>query len=139
MIDYIGETKIRERTDQTKVSNAGEVFKEIEEFKNNQQEHFIVLYLDGANNIKESRVVTIGTLDRSLVHPREVFAPAIEKRALSIILAHNHPSGVMSPSREDNEITKRLVDAGKLLGIEVLDHLIISENGYLSLRDEGLL
>lgn len=139
MIDYIGETKINTRVDTTKISCASDVFKEIEEFKNKMQEHFITIYLDGANNIIETRVITIGTLNQSLVHPREVFSPAIANRSASIILAHNHPSGTLEPSNEDKLITKRLREAGELLGIEVLDHLIISEYGFYSFSDEDFI
>ncbi len=139
MVDYVGETKINERTTNHKISKACDVFSELDEFKDKRQEHFMVLYLDGANIIIEARVVSIGTLNQTLVHPREVFAPAIELRAGSIIIAHNHPSGILKPSREDLLVTQRLKDSGKLLGIELLDHVIISENGYLSMKDEDLL
>jgi len=139
MIDYIGETKINERVNSPKVKKADDVFKEIEEFKDKSQEYFIVLYLDGDNKIIETRVISVGTLNQTLVHPREVFAPAIEKRSASIIVAHNHPSGTLSPSSEDMEVTNRLKEASKILGIELLDHIIFSVNGYLSLRDEGLI
>jgi len=139
MIDYIGETKINERVNSPKVKRADDVFKEIEEFKDKSQEHFIVIFLDGDNKIIETRVISVGTLNQTLVHPREVFAPAIEKRSASIIIAHNHPSGTLSPSSEDIEVTNRLKEASKILGIELLDHIIFSLNGYLSLRDEGLL
>jgi len=139
MIDYIGETKINERIANPKVSKAIDVVNEIKEFEDKKQEHFIVIYLDSANRVMESRVITIGTLNQSLVHPREVFSPAIEKRAASIILAHNHPSGIMRPSSQDLEVTNRLKEGAKILGIEILDHIIFSVNGYLSFRDEGLI
>jgi len=137
MIDYIGETKINYRANKkTKVTHASDIFEELKELKNKKQEHFTVVYLDGANQIVENRVITIGTLNQSLVHPREVFAPAIELRAASLILAHNHPSGILSPSDEDKKVTKRLVEGSKILGIEILDHIIISSDGYYSFRDE---
>lgn len=139
MIDYIGETRINYNKSQTKIATANDVFKEIEEFKDKLQEHFMVIYLDGANVVIESRVISIGTLNQSLVHPREVFSPAIEKRAASIIIAHNHPSGVLKPSREDLKVTERLKECAKILGIEMLDHIIISVNGYLSFKDEDLI
>ncbi len=139
MVDYVGETQINYRTSKTKIRSASEVFKEIEEFKNKKQEHFVVIYLDGGNHIMETRVITIGTINQSLVHPREVFSPAIEKRATSIIVAHNHPSGILSPSREDLLVTDRLKQAGKILGIEVLDHIIIGENGFYSFKEEKKL
>ena len=103
------------------------------------QEYFIVITLDGANHIIEKRVVFIGTLNRSLVHPREVFADALSDRAASIIIAHNHPSGQLEASAEDIAITKRLNESAKLLGIELLDHVIFTKDGYLSMRDIELL
>jgi len=106
---------------------------------NKQQEYFLCIYLDGANHIYQTRVITIGTLNQSLVHPREVFAPAVENRCASIIVAHNHPSGVLKPSREDMLVTQRLKDSGKLLGIELLDHVILAKSGYFSMKDEGVL
>ncbi len=139
MIDYIGETKINYRKSITKIASSNDVFEELLEFKEKSQEHFMALYLDGANQIVESRVITIGTINQSLVHPREVFKPAIITNSASIIIAHNHPSGILSPSNEDLEVTKRLQEAGKILGIQLLDHLIISQNGYLSFKDENLL
>ncbi|MCK5295046.1 MAG: JAB domain-containing protein [Arcobacteraceae bacterium] len=139
MIDYIGETKINYRKTNTTIRRASDIFKEIEEFKDKVQEHFITIYLNGANEIIESRVITIGTLNQSLVHPREVFSPAIEKRAASIIIAHNHPSGILKPSKEDLQVTKRLRESGKILGIEVLDHIIFGDTGFYSFKDENLL
>jgi DNA repair protein RadC len=139
MIDYIADTRVNYRTTKTKITSSASVFEELKEYSTAKQEHFIVCYLDGANNIIENRVITIGTLNQSLVHPREVFSPAIEKRAASIILAHNHPSGILQASPEDKSITKRLVEAGKILGIEVLDHLILVEDGFLSFKNEDLL
>ncbi len=139
MIDYIGETRINYNRSKTKIKESNDVFGEVEEFKDKLQEHFIVLYLDGANCIIESRVISMGTVNQSLVHPREVFAPALKENAVSIIIVHNHPSGVLEPSTEDLQVTKRLLEAGKLLGIKLLDHVIISVNGYLSFKDEDLI
>jgi len=122
-----------------KISNASDVYEELKVYKNKQQEYFLTIYLDGANHICETRVITIGTLNQSLVHPREVFAPAVEHRCASIIVAHNHPSGVLKPSREDILVTDRLKQSGKLLGIELLDHVIFGKDGYFSMKDEGIL
>lgn len=122
-----------------KITDANDVYEELKKYRDKRQEYFLSLYLDGANHLSETRVITIGTLNQSLVHPREVFAPAIEQRCASIIVAHNHPSGVLSPSREDIEVTKRLQESGKILGIELLDHLIFTKNGYVSLRDENYM
>ena len=104
-----------------------------------KQEHFICLSLNGANEVIGNRVVTVGLLNSSQVHPREVFAEVISDRAASVILAHNHPSGVLKPSPEDITINQQLVDAGKILGITVLDHIIITKNGYLSFKEAGLM
>ncbi len=116
-----------------KITDAKDVYDELQEYKNKQQEYFITLYLDGGNHLCQTRVITIGTLNQSLVHPREVFAPAIEKRCASIIVAHNHPSGILIPSYEDMEVTKRLKQSGKLLGVELLDHVLFTKDGYKSI------
>ncbi len=94
-----------------------------------QKEHFISLYLNIKNKIIYKEVVSIGSLNANIVHPREVFRPACIRGAAHIVVAHNHPSGDPEPSREDIEITKKLVEAGKILGIEVLDHVVIGITG----------
>lgn len=102
------------------------------------QEYFIVLTIDGAGGLIKSRVVTMGLLNHSLVHPREVFAPAIEDRAAGIIVVHNHPSGSPDPSGQDMDITRQLQEAGTILGIKVMDHIIIlGGGGFVSLRETG--
>ena len=103
------------------------------------REHFLVVLLNTNLEPIDLVVVSIGTLDNSLVHPREVFRPAIASSANSIILAHNHPSGNLEPSQQDLAITRQLVEAGKLIQIAVLDHLIISAAGFRSLKEEGEL
>jgi len=105
----------------------------------NKQEVFMVMALDGASEIIYTKTIFIGTLNQSLVHPREVFSDAIRERAAGVIIAHNHPSGTLEASRADITITARLKESGKLLGIELLDHIIITENGYYSFNDEGIL
>jgi DNA repair protein RadC len=100
--------------------------------RDKKQEHFAVLTLDGARRLIAARVVTIGTLTSSLVHPREVFAPAIEDRAASIIIAHNHPSGSLEISASDREVTGRIREAGELLGIRMDDHIIVTGDRYIS-------
>lgn len=104
-----------------------------------QQEHFVVLLLDTKNCVVSQELITVGTLNSSIVHPREVFRPAIKKSVSAIILVHNHPSGDSTPSKEDIEVTKRLIKAGQLIGIDVLDHVIIGGSGYTSLREEQLI
>jgi DNA repair protein RadC len=100
-------------------------------------EQFLVILLDGRHRVLRSESVSRGTLTASLVHPREVFRPAIREAAAALLLVHNHPSGDPTPSREDREITARLVQAGDLLGIPVLDHVVVAEGGYRSLREDG--
>lgn len=104
-----------------------------------RQERFLSLTLSGAHELIALRVVSAGTVSQTMVHPREVFAPAIADYASSMIVAHNHPSGDLMPSSADRETTRRLVESGKLLGIPVIDHLIFSVNGYRSLAEEGAL
>lgn len=104
------------------------------------KEAFSVLLLNTKNKVIGIKTVSVGTLDTSLVHPREVFKTAILNSAKSIMVFHNHPSGDTKPSREDINITKRLVESGKLLGIKVLDHIILGNNGnYLSMLGENLM
>jgi len=103
------------------------------------KEHFLALYLNARNVIIHEETVSIGSLNASIVHPREVFRPAITRSAAAVILVHNHPSGDVTPSQEDLNLTARLVEAGRLLGIDVLDHLIIAENRYLSFRSESYI
>ena len=98
-----------------------------------KQEYFVCLTLDGANRLINKRIITIGTLTASLVHPREVFAEAIADRAASIIIAHNHPSGNLQPSDADRAVTERLREAGELLGINLVDHIIITTKDYTSI------
>lgn len=101
------------------------------------QEHFVCLYLNTKNQVLHKQTIFIGSLNASIVHPREVFREALKRSAASIICLHNHPSGDPAPSREDIEVTKRLVECGKMLGIELLDHLIIGENKFVSLKEKG--
>jgi DNA repair protein RadC len=103
-----------------------------------EQEHFVVLLLDTKNGVLASPTVAVGTLSSCVVHPREVFKLAVKAAAASVIVVHNHPSGHASPSREDREVTGRLAEAGKLLGMELLDHVIIGR-AYLSMKESGHL
>jgi DNA repair protein RadC len=103
------------------------------------QEHFLVLTLNGAHAINSIRIASIGLINRTVVHPREVYKWAIQDNSAAIIVAHNHPSGNVEPSWEDRDITNRLVDAGEILGISVLDHLVFSKSGYYSFVEHGIL
>jgi DNA repair protein RadC len=105
---------------------------------NLDRENFVVVLLNTKNEVIETSTVSVGTLGASLVHPREVFKPAIRASAASVILAHNHPSGKVEPSREDREVTRRLGEAAGILGIEVLDHVIVGD-GYYSMKEHGML
>lgn len=104
-----------------------------------KKEHFISVMLNSQNNLINIRDISVGILNASLVHPREVFEPAIRNFAAHIIIAHNHPSGNLEPSIEDIKLTQRLVSVGEITGIEILDHLIISSSGFFSLKEKGLM
>jgi DNA repair protein RadC len=104
-----------------------------------KKENFVMLSLDTRNNLIKKSGISIGTLNASIVHPREVFKEAIQCSAASIIIAHNHPSGDVNPSDEDIEMTKRLKEAGKILGIEILDHIIVARNAHYSLMEKKLV
>lgn len=101
------------------------------------QEHFVCLYLNTKNEVLHQQTVFVGSLNASIVHPREVFKEAFRHSAASVICFHNHPSGDPSPSREDTGITSRLVECGKMLGIEVLDHIVIGDQKFISLKEKG--
>ena len=122
-----------------KINKAEDVLPLIGWITNKQQEYFICISLNGANEVIENRTVTVGLLDRSQVHPREVFADVITDRAASVIFAHNHPSGALEPSNSDLKIHEQLTEAGRILGIKVLDHIIISKKGYYSFQENGLV
>ncbi len=107
--------------------------------KDKAKEHFKLILLNTRNKVIGISTVSIGTLNSNLVHPREVFKEAISHSAASVVFAHNHPSGDSEPSEDDLTITKRLVEAGKILGIEVLDHIIITKNGFFSFKEKGLI
>ena len=110
-----------------------DVWNACSDIRDSKREHFIVFYLDTQNRLIERQIISIGTLSSSLVHPREVFEPAIRLSAASIIIAHNHPSNSVDPSIEDREITNRLKEAGKIIGIEVIDHIIVTDSGSISI------
>jgi len=111
----------------------------MEEMRYLQQEHFVVLLLNTKNKVIGRETVSVGSLNAAVVHPREVFRAAVKRSAASVICAHNHPSGDPTPSPEDIALTHRLAEAGRVMGIEVLDHLIIGEQAYVSLKERGEL
>lgn len=112
---------------------------QVNEIRNRKKENFVVLYLNARNELIHREFVSIGSVNSSIVHPREVFAPAIEHRATGVVMVHNHPSGNHNPSDDDLELTKRLVESGKILGIEVFDHIVVTENDYYSMKENDLL
>ncbi|MCD6214279.1 MAG: DNA repair protein RadC, partial [Candidatus Desulfofervidus sp.] len=116
-----------------------EVWEELKDIRDNKKEHFVIFYLDSRNQEIKREIISVGSLNASLVHPREVFEPAVRNLAAQIILAHNHPSGDPEPSEDDITITKRLIEAGKIMGIEVVDHIIVVKNGFFSFKEKGLL
>jgi DNA repair protein RadC len=122
-----------------KITCAEDVLPLLADIAGKQQEHFICFSLNGANEIIERRIVTIGLLDKGPVHPREVFADVIADRAAAVIFAHNHPSGELQPSEADQRMHEQLTEAGKILGLRVLDHVIITRKGYYSFQESGLI
>ena len=116
-----------------------DIWQELKDIREHKKEHFIVFYLDTANQEIQREIVSVGTLNYNIVHPREVFEPAVKHLAASIILAHNHPSGTLEPSPEDLALNKRLVEAGKILGIQILDHIIVTKTGFSSFKEKDLM
>ncbi len=112
---------------------------QLQELRTARKEHFVVLYLNARNQLIYKETVSIGTLNASLIHPREVFKSAIDHLAASIIVAHNHPSGDTEPSDDDVMVTNRLKEAGKIMGIEIIDHIIITKNRFYSFQEKSIL
>lgn len=123
----------------TKISCAEDVWRELLGYADKKQEYFLSVTLDGAGHIIEKRIVTVGTLNQSLVHPRELFADAITDRAAGIVIAHNHPSGQCFPSSEDRRVTSRIKEVSSIIGIELIDHVIITKDSWFSFAEEGEL
>lgn len=123
-----------------RIRGPGDVFQRLGPLlRDRKQEEFWVLYLDSQNRVLRDHRVTVGLLNASLVHPREVFAPAIAHAAASLILAHNHPSGDPDPSPEDLDVTVQMVESGRLLGIPVRDHIVLGDTTFVSLLERGLM
>jgi len=116
-----------------------DIWEDLRDIRDQKKEHFVVFYLDTRNQEIKREIISIGCLNANLVHPREVFEPAVKNLAASVIVAHNHPSGNLEPSQEDIDLTKRLAGAGKLLGIELLDHVIVSKEGFSSFKEKGFI
>ena len=122
-----------------KIETPADLVPHVRHYADRKQEHFLCASINGANEILNVRVISIGLIDRSPVHPREVFADALADRAAGIIVAHNHPSGSLEPSASDIEITRQLKSAGAIVGIELLDHIIFNQSAYFSFLEEGRL
>lgn len=127
----------RIRPEGLRISFPADVLPLIRHYSDRKQEHFICISINGANEVITSRVVSVGLVNKTQVHPREVFAEPITDRASAIIVAHNHPAGTLSPSTEDKEITKQLKSAGETLGIRLLDHIIFNHKGYYSFLEHS--
>lgn len=121
-----------------KIEKPEDVIAQVTYLRDKKKEYFVALYLNARNQLIHKETVSIGNLNASLVHPREVFQPAITFSAASIILVHNHPSGDCQPSEDDLELTKKLIQAGEIIGIEILDHLVLSREIFLSFKEAKL-
>lgn len=120
-----------------KITNPYDIYKATLRYAKAKKEQFIIITLNDQIEILSIVIVSIGLVNRTLIHPREVFIKAIKDMATGIIICHNHPSGNLDPSFEDRETTERLAKAGEIIGIPVLDHVIISKNGYYSFKERG--
>ena len=125
--------------DTGKVTRPEDILPLVAYLREKRQEHFVCIALNGAGEVLGNRVLTVGLLNHSLVHPREVFADAITDRAASVICVHNHPSGSLEPSSQDIAITTQLKEAGSILGIQLVDHIIVTRSGHVSMRERGLV
>jgi DNA repair protein RadC len=123
----------------THIKHPADIFNTVRHFADRRQERFICLSMNGAHELIAVRTVTLGLVNKTIVHPREVFSDPLRDRASAIAVAHNHPSGQMKPSPEDGDITFQLFEAAKILGLRFLDHVIFTEAGYFSYRQAGLL
>src|SRR3989344_1394571 len=121
------------------INNAKDAVAQLSDMRDLKKEHFMALYLNAKNQLVHKETISMGTLNANLVHPREVFEPALKYSAAQIIAAHNHPSGDPKPSEDDLEITKRLAEAGKMMGVELLDHVTIAVNNHFSFKEGRLI
>ena len=122
----------------TLILSPKDVWENCQDIRSHKKEHFVVFFLDTRNQEIQREIISVGTLNANLVHPREVFEPAIKHSCAQIIVTHNHPSGNPEPSDDDLVITKRLMDAGKILGIEVIDHVVVTKHDWHSINDAKL-
>ncbi len=132
--------KLMKKGYKLQIKTAADVYQYyVDELQNKTKEYFYALFLDTKNRILKEELVSIGTLNESLIHPRELFNSAVQASCNSVIIVHNHPSGDCVPSDSDKEVTKVLVDAGEIMGIKVLDHVIIGKEGFMSLKESGVM
>ena len=120
------------------ITRPADVLPVVADIKDRRKEYFVAVFVNARNQVICREDVSVGSLNASLVHPREVFAPAVGSSAAAVVLAHNHPSGDVTPSQEDIELTKRMVQAGEIMGIEILDHLIVGPQQFLSMKEANL-
>jgi DNA repair protein RadC len=132
-------TRRRIKPEGAKIETPADLLPHVRHYADRKQEHFLCASINGANEILNIRVVSIGLIDRTPVHPREVFADALTERASAIIVAHNHPAGSLEPSTYDLEVTKQLKAAGVVMGIALLDHIVFNRTGYFSFLETGRL
>jgi DNA repair protein RadC len=116
-----------------------DIWQELKDIRDNKKEHFVIFFLDVRNQEIKREIISVGSLNANLVHPREVFEPAVRHTAAQIIIAHNHPSDDEKPSEEDKKITKRLKESGEILGIDIVDHIIVTKNNYFSFKEHKLI
>lgn len=137
----LGQRLAKARLPETEVIRSPHVAAELlmEQMRYLQKEHFVCLFLNSKNHIIAQETLSIGSLNATIVHPREVFRAAIKCSSASVICAHNHPSGDPSPSEEDILMTKRLIEAGEIVGIDILDHIVIGDGKFVSLKEQGLM
>lgn len=133
----LGRRRVRNRG--RVISSPSDIFREIRHYASREQESLIVIPLNGAHEVMETFVATVGLLNRTIVHPREIFAPVIRMRAAAVAIAHNHPSGNTEPSSDDKEVTVRIAECGELLGIRLLDHIVFTDEKYYSFLEHGLM
>ena len=132
--------KLMKKGFKLQIKTASDVYQYyVDELQNKTKEYFYALFLDTKNRILKDELVSIGTLNESLIHPRELFNSAVQASCNSVIIVHNHPSGDCVPSDSDKEVTKVLVEAGEIMGIKVLDHVIIGKEGFMSLKESGIM
>lgn len=122
-----------------KIIQPGDVHMLVKRYAEAKQEHFLLLTLNGAHNVISVSIITIGIVNKTIVHPREVFCKAITDRATAIIVCHNHPSGAVIPSEEDRQITREIFLTGEIIGIPLIDHIVFSKTEFTSLKKEGVI